>query len=40
VSSGSVIQIVFVDLEMEGHGSCNYDYIEVSNPSMFAYLEQ
>ncbi|PNF23973.1 hypothetical protein B7P43_G09286 [Cryptotermes secundus] len=29
VSRGSVIQIVFVDLELESHPTCRYDYIEV-----------
>jgi hypothetical protein len=29
-----VIQIVFVDLELESHPNCRYDYIEVSNPSI------
>ncbi|XP_055528454.1 cubilin homolog [Wyeomyia smithii] len=29
VSAGSAIHIVFMDLELEGHTSCRYDYLEI-----------
>jgi len=33
VSRGSVIQVVFVDLELESHPRCMHDYIQVSTLS-------
>ena len=30
VAAGSVVQIVFVDFEMEPHNSCRFDYLEVA----------
>ena len=33
MSRGSVIQVVFVDIELESHPKCRHDYIEVSTPS-------
>lgn len=33
MSSGSVIQVVFVDIELENHPKCMSDYVEVSTPS-------
>lgn len=34
MSRGSVIQVVFVDIELESHPDCRHDYVEVSSPSM------
>jgi len=36
VSSGSVIQVVFVDIELENHPKCMSDYVEVSTPSTYS----
>lgn len=33
VSAGSVIQLVFADLDLEAHVNCGMDYVEVSKKS-------
>ena len=33
MSSGSVIHVVFVDIDLESHPRCMNDYVEVSTPS-------
>ena len=30
VAAGSVVQIVFVDFELEAHSTCRFDYLEIA----------